>query len=56
MISHASVLKPFTSEKSCGDFVSIFERENEQVFVLCDVGGHGSQEVGALAQALKTWL
>ena len=56
MISHASVLKPFISEKSCGDFVSIFERENEQVFVLCDVGGHGNQEVGALAQALKTWL
>ncbi|MEC8418416.1 MAG: SpoIIE family protein phosphatase, partial [Pseudomonadota bacterium] len=56
MVSHTFKLKPFTSQKGCGDFVCVFERDNDLLFALGDVGGHGSIEVGNLAEKMRAWL
>ena len=56
MVSHTFRLKPFTSLKGCGDFVCVFERDNDLLFALGDVGGHGNIEVGGLAERMRTWL
>jgi len=56
MVSHSFKLKPFTSKKGCGDFVSVHERENDMLFVVGDVGGHGNIEVGALAEDLRCYV
>ena len=53
MVSHTFKLKPFTSQKGCGDFVCVFERDNDLLFALGDVGGHGSIEVGNLAEKMR---
>lgn len=56
MVSYSFKLKPFTSKRGCGDFVSVYERENDILLVIGDVGGHGNVEVGALAEDLRCYV
>ncbi|WP_394220207.1 ATP-binding protein [Alteromonas gracilis] len=56
MVSHVFQIKPFTTSNGCGDFVYTIERENDFLFVLGDVGGHGNLEVGTLAKRMREWI
>jgi len=50
MIELYSHIRPFNDLPRCGDFIVVYETDNYFFWGIGDVGGHGTQSVGDLAQ------